>query len=97
MLEKDIEKYLTAQVKKMGGLCLKFISPGNAGVPDRIILLPWGNIWFVEVKKPGGRIAPLQKWWQRKLQGLGFPAVIIKSQTEAEVFITLIKEEPREV
>lgn len=32
MIEKDIEKYLVRQVKQMGGLALKFVSPSKAGV-----------------------------------------------------------------
>ena len=42
MLEKDVEKKLHTGVKglKHGALCLKFVSPGFTGVPDRIILLP---------------------------------------------------------
>ena len=35
MIEKDIEKYLVRQVKQMGGLALKFVSPSMAGVPVR--------------------------------------------------------------
>ena len=37
MIEKDIEKYLVRQVKQMGGLALKFVSPSMAGVPDYVI------------------------------------------------------------
>ena len=97
MLEKDIERYLTREVKKMGGLCLKFTSPGNAGVPDRLILLPDGRVWFVEVKKPGGRVRPLQKWWQNNLADMGFPSLIIDSMHSAQIFITLIREARHEV
>ena len=40
MRERDIERTLTKAVRTMGGICFKFVSPGNAGVPDRIVLLP---------------------------------------------------------
>ena len=40
MREKEIEKRLVAEVKKNGGICPKFVSPGYSGMPDRIILLP---------------------------------------------------------
>ena len=53
ILEKDIEKRLVREVKKLGGLCLKWVSPGNSGVPDRIVLMPGGKAIFVELKRPG--------------------------------------------
>ena len=53
MREKVIEHKLLTEVKKIGGLALKFVSPGYDGVPDRIVLLPGGKIGFVEVKAPG--------------------------------------------
>ena len=53
MREKIIEEKLTKTVKQNGGVCWKFTSPGMAGVPDRIVLMPGGRIAFVEVKAPG--------------------------------------------
>lgn len=53
MREKSIEEKLVAAVKVQGGVCWKFTSPGTAGVPDRIVLMPFGRIGFVEVKTPG--------------------------------------------
>ena len=73
-LEKEIEAKLVRIVKDAGGLCLKWVCPGWAGVPDRMILLPGGHVIFVETKRPkGGVLSSRQKWWGKKLQGLGFP------------------------
>lgn len=47
MREKIIEHKLLMEVKKIGGLALKFVSPGFDGVPDRIVLLHGGKIGFV--------------------------------------------------
>lgn len=72
-LEKEIEKKLGDIVKSHGGLCLKWVCPGWSGVPDRILLLPGGHILFVELKRPkGGRRNPMQKWWGKTLEKLGF-------------------------
>ena len=61
-LEKDIERALVEKVKKRGGYCLKWVCPGWAGVPDRIVLLPGARAIFVELKRPkGGRLSPMQK------------------------------------
>ena len=40
MLENELEKKLRDKVKKLGGKAYKFVSPGNAGVPDRLVVLP---------------------------------------------------------
>ena len=82
-LEKDIEKALCRMVGKHGGLCLKWVCPGFAGVPDRICLLPGGHVIFVELKRPkGGKRSKLQEWWSRKLQALGFEHWWIKNLEE---------------
>lgn len=77
MREKEIEKRLVAEVKKKGGICPKFVSPGYAGMPDRIILLPKGKIAFVELKASGQKPRPLQVARHKILMGLGFRVYII--------------------
>lgn len=77
-LEKEIEAKLVKAVKDRGGLCLKWVCPGWAGVPDRIVLLPGGRAMFVELKRPkGGKLSSRQKWWRKKLMDLGFSAWVI--------------------
>ena len=72
MLEHTIEQRLVEAVRKAGGLCPKFVSPGWDGVPDRIVLLPGGKMGFVELKAPGQKLRPLQVQRKRQLEGLGF-------------------------
>ena len=79
MREKTIEQKLTRTIKKYGGLCLKFTSPGTDGVPDRIILLPNGKLAFAELKAPGKQMRPLQEYRKRQLEGLGFKVYVIDS------------------
>ena len=62
MRESSIESYLVRKVKERGGLCYKFVSPGNPGVPDRIIITPAGETIYVELKTETGRLARIQKW-----------------------------------
>lgn len=72
-LEREIEEKLVKAVKRHGGLCLKWVCPGWAGVPDRIILMPQGRVIFVETKRPrGGVLSARQKRWHRTLSGMGF-------------------------
>ncbi|WP_295218051.1 VRR-NUC domain-containing protein [Ruminococcus sp.] len=77
MREREIERKLVNAVKERGGICWKFTSPGTAGVPDRIILMPEGRIAFVEVKAPGEKPRPLQLSRHRLLRKLGFKVYVL--------------------
>lgn len=77
MREREIEKKLVDAVKTQGGVCWKFVSPGTAGVPDRIILMPMGRIAFVEVKAPGESPRKLQLARHRLLHRLGFKTFVL--------------------
>ena len=77
MNEKIIERKLVKTAKNMGGLALKFISPGYDGVPDRIVLFPGGRIAFVEVKAPGKTLRPLQVRRKKQLESLGFKVYVL--------------------
>lgn len=82
MLESEIEKTLTIEVKKRGGMALKFISPNLAGVPDRIILLNGGKMAFAELKAPGKKLRPLQIKRKTQLESLGFKVYCIDSKEQ---------------
>ena len=80
MLEKDIEKYLHRKVRDVcGGMSYKFVSPGNDGVPDRMVCLPGAVIAFVELKAPGKKPRPLQLVQIERLRKLGFRVEVIDS------------------
>ena len=61
MRESEIEAYLVWVVALLGGLTFKFKSPSQRGVADRIVCLPDGSVWFIELKAPKGRLSELQK------------------------------------
>lgn len=77
MLESKVEAKICETVQEMGGLCLKWVSPGFSGVPDRIIILPGGRILFVEVKRPGGKPRPRQIRVQEQLRDLGCEVITV--------------------
>ena len=79
MREREIERKLVNAVKKQGGLCWKFTSPGTAGVPDRILLMPKGRFAFVETKAPGEKLRKLQEKRKRQLESLGFKVFCLDS------------------
>lgn len=72
MRESAVEKHLTVEAKKRGGMSVKFVSPGLDGVPDRLVLLPGGKLAFVELKAPGKKMRPLQVRRAKQLTALGF-------------------------
>lgn len=72
MREKYIEQKLVTEVKRLGGICPKFVSPGLDGVPDRLVILPNARIAFIELKAKGKKLRPLQVRRKRQLEHLGF-------------------------
>lgn len=84
MRESAIERKLTTEVKKRGGLAPKFVSPGLDGVPDRLVLFYDGRLAFVEVKAPGQKMRPLQVLRQKQLESLGFRVYCIDRPEQIE-------------
>lgn len=93
MLEKDIESKLRNPIRKLGGLCLKFETPGFTGVPDRILLLPGARAVFVETKKPGKKERRRQEYVQEQIRALGFT---VYSTVDSAAKVNAIVEACRE-
>ena len=91
MRESTIEAYLRDRVKELGGKAYKFVSPGNDGVPDRLVCLPWGKGVFVELKAPGKKSTKLQELQQNRLKQMGFGVWVIDSQEMVDRFISEVK------
>ncbi len=71
-LEKEVEEKLRKMVESHGGKCLKWVCPGWRGVPDRIVIMPSGRIYFVELKRPkDGQYSRMQDWWRDQLIVMG--------------------------
>lgn len=68
VFESDIEQKLVTGIEALGGLCIKH---GQDGWPDRIVVIPGGQLIWVELKRPDGRVADLQQWRAAKLRKLG--------------------------
>lgn len=77
MRESKIERALVNAVKKQGGIAFKFTSQTMNGIPDRLVLLPGGQIGFVELKAPGKQLRLLQKKRKAQLEALGFPVFTV--------------------
>lgn len=93
MLESDIEDRLVTQVRQMGGVAYKWVSPGNSGVPDRIIIMPGGRVWFVELKTDTGRLTSNQKMQLRRLKAREVNTFVLRGMSGLNEFMNMITEE----
>lgn len=87
MLEKEIERRMCEMVRKRGGLAYKFTSPQNPGVPDRLVISPTGDVWFVELKTETGRLSKIQKQQIRELEKRGANVRVVYGLESAMKFV----------
>lgn len=87
MRESKLERRLVNEVKRIGGIAPKFVSPGNRGVNDRLVILPGGQTIYVEMKSPGKPLEPLQARWARILRNMGHRFYKIDSNEDIDRFI----------
>ena len=81
MRERDVERYLVKQIEALGGLCWKWT--GRVGVPDRIVVVG-GEIIFVEVKQPKGRLSPKQKLSHKQLRERGASVMVVWNHDDVD-------------
>lgn len=87
MLERAVEEHLVGRVKAAGGMALKWVSPSLVGVPDRIVLLPGGRVFFVEVKRPGGKTRPIQDRVIGMIRRLGVEVHVVDSKEGVDALL----------
>lgn len=92
MKESEIEARLVRGVKTLGGVAYKFVSPGNAGVPDRLVILPGGRILFAELKADGGRLSKMQRYQIGRLRQLGAEVQEVRGEAGVQSFLLLCQE-----
>lgn len=91
MAEREIEKKLVDGVRKLGGRAYKFVSPGNDGVPDRIVVLPGISPVFVELKTETGRLSSLQNVQIKRLKDLGQDVRVLYGLEDVKRFLEEIQ------
>lgn len=92
MLEKAVEAYFRKAVAQAGGVAFKFVSPSHRGVSDRIVCLQ-GQTWFVELKRPGGRLSPLQRVFAAEMERLGQRYACLSSRVEIDEWLNGLTKE----
>lgn len=93
MRESQIEKNLVEGVKRLGGMCLKFVSPGSPGVPDRLIITASGRIIFAELKAETGRLEKIQKWRIEEMRKRGADVRVVKGTEAVRQLLAEIERE----
>lgn len=86
MLERVVEAHLIKRVKELGGIACKFTSPQRRSVPDRLVLLPCGEMLFVELKATGAKPTPNQLREHERLRKLGFCVLVLDSKEAIDEF-----------
>lgn len=87
MKEKEIEKKLVSGIRALGGRAFKWVSPGNDGVPDRIVILPNKVPIFVELKTDTGKLSALQKVQIGRLEDMRQDVRVLYGPQEVEAFL----------
>ncbi|MHB1651652.1 MAG: VRR-NUC domain-containing protein [Desulfitobacteriaceae bacterium] len=93
MSESKLERRLVREVERIGGRAPKWVSTGNRGVPDRLVILSGGRTIYVEMKAPGKPLEPLQVRWAKILRNLGHRVYKIDSNEDIDRFITEVSSE----
>lgn len=92
MRESEVEKLLVGGIRKLGGRAFKWVSPGNDGVPDRIVVLPGLPAVFVELKTVTGKLTPLQRVQLKRLRDMGQAVRVLYGECEVATFLEECEE-----
>ena len=90
--EATIERAVSIYAKKAGMLVFKFVSPGNRGVPDRIWINQYGEVYFIEFKQEKGRVSPLQQMWINRLRKHHKQVHVVRSVEEGKKLVDLLRD-----
>lgn len=90
--EETIEQYLRTRAEQLGFLCYKFTSPGNNGVPDRI-LIGHGSTIFIETKAPGEKPRKLQEKVIERINNHGGIAMFVDNKNDIDTILEAIIEQ----
>jgi hypothetical protein len=85
--ESVVEKVLVQSVRTLGGLCLKLNFIGTMGAPDRLVLMPGGRFYFVELKQLSGKLEPSQEILFPRIEKRGFKVHILYGVEQVEQFV----------
>lgn len=80
-LEARLEAFFYRRVRLLGGQCIK-LAPTERGIPDRLVMLPGGRKYLVELKAEGGSLSPIQIAWHGRMKALGHDVIVLEGRDE---------------
>lgn len=83
LTESRLQLAIASTARRMNFLVVKLRASGRRGVPDLLLITPRGRVSFMEVKIPGGRVAPSQVQFHRDLVEHGATVYVVYSLVEA--------------
>ena len=95
IIEADAEKVLVQSVRTLGGLCLKLNFIGTMGAPDRLVLMPGGRFFFVELKQTTGQLEASQAILFPRIEKRGFKVHVLYGTEQVQEFVdNILKATP---
>lgn len=90
--EKTLEVNLFRRVRELGGHALKFSSHTEIGYPDRLVLMPNGRCYWVELKSETKKPRRIQLIRHEELRALGFEVFVIDNTDKLNYFLCHIEQ-----
>ncbi len=91
--ESSVERKFVVGVKDQGCMTIKLNGSGFRGKTDRLLIGPYGIIWFIELKRPGKTRSALQKSFKKHTDRLGHRNIKLDSNEEVEEFLIVLAEQ----
>lgn len=87
--EKWLERQLVMKIAARGGVTLKYSNANRTGYPDRLVLMPGGRAYFVELKSAGKKPTRLQRLRHEELRAMGCEVAVVDSVETLDKFLSL--------
>ena len=88
IIEADAESFLLQSVKRLRGLCFKLKFIGVKGAPDRLLLMPGGKFFLVELKQLSGKLEASQAILFPRIEKRGFKVHVLYGVEGVQEFVT---------
>ena len=82
VLERDLEKFFTKECKRLKIISIKLHLKFSTGFPDRLVILPFNKILWVELKTLTGKLSPRQEQVHMQLRLLHHCVLVLRTKED---------------